>query len=1550
MDRYEAQLRDIASRMPDSEENVSYKSHLMRNRSWFENFYKATGKGGLKAAESAINFVPDLLGAKDRFATFSDYIEDNPESMLFQVVEDTSQLGFGLATTGPIVKGVKALTGLKTSAKQLRDRQLKAAGKRGSKERLGSKAWNIAKEGGLRGGVAEMLAFRGQDEALFIELFFEKNPPWKQAIEEVTAADGWENQPTSELGKRVVQSVENMTGRALFAAEGAFMGALANYLIAGAKVSWRAVRGDTTGGLKKAVEGKDLAGEAAADATEGGKVSAKEAEERELKLAQQEDLANAELSKANDELIEARLNAREGLEESKPVIKDENQRDLNIVPEEADDIIITEATTARGINPEVYTKEPLPKDANLKIQYEPLKGSRTGFEGGVIKVDREAIDAEFSISLKDRDAFTGDNSFNASDIFDDVEDYQRYLIEKEKAKQFYPQLKKETDKGYAKRVERHAINEAKRKGLGHFYKYEFDAPPKMKHLELKESELELLFKKGKASGAKKLIDMLTGKSGVPASPQALLKQMEEVMRLDTAFTDQGMQYFTGRFMKFFIHHYSKNMARVSDADTFAKAVGYLHNPEGMGLDEIMEEHLFDSIDDMAAAHGLSSKEMLHRVLKGRGAAKNIFTGKDHFGKKLNNEEILSNRSKIDERSMKELNVRIMAYRMEQAIGMKRYRDLSKQVANMSIEDLNGTAAGQDLLKKYLLEMEKQNAKIESLQKLRKSSGRVLRAWRDFNDVGMTGIQGSKLLSERGGLKNIKKHAQRTDAIFEAGDNTLDSSAAAGDYLAKSTGFVDIHNEYWLNSILSSTKTQVVNLLSNSLSMYYKPLEGILGTIGKSGLNAAEKSAARKGFTKAFVQTALIHAQVTRVLAKLGLNKIKNLFDEDGYMSGREDIFKSGSGEANSSYQQALGAVAGARKSLRTGEGTLTKGSDIFDTALPEHISGDLLGDNASNLAKNTLDYIGNMVRIPSKLMVGSDELFKQITFRSAAMGRLTADAYELALERGMKPHEIDSKGIADYVGHHFSGMIRASGRRYSARSLKDEARAAYNKKAEAAMKSMTPFEVDKEDFVEDYIKKQQRGFLEDTSNMAMDYAEDVTFTRSLDADLRQLQELGDGSPVNISKTRRSFLQDTQDMVHQHPWMRLLMPFIRTPVNLLKWPLQRMPMVMSPDGKILNKEFDFIKKLHLRYQADMASGDTMRAAAAKGRVNAGWFYWFGFASAAASGTITGAGPSNPRERRNLMATGWRPYSVRVGDKYISYSRLDPFASALGLAADMYEKVADLGQEGDVEDDWMLALMMGGAYSLSNNMADKSYLAGINNVLKALIDPEHEFESLIKRQGSSYIPKIISQWTPITDDNYMKKTYGILEGMTVRVPFANQTVEPMRNYLGEPMEAMYGPTVWASGINPFLVSKAKDDPVLEELANVGYGFGAPSPRIKGSKYLDMRKYHDPDTGRSAFDRYQELIGEIKTGGGKTLRDKLTDLFKHRHYKRASLMAERGLLQFEGTYRDPRVKTIKALMAKWRAAAKVQVLREYPDLLNAVKGFDESIVRQMQEITRL
>lgn len=164
----------------------------------------------------------------------------------------------------------------------------------------------------------------------------------------------------------------------------------------------------------------------------------------------------------------------------------------------------------------------------------------------------------------------------------------------------------------------------------------------------------------------------------------------------------------------------------------------------------------------------------------------------------------------------------------------------------------------------------------------------------------------------------------------------------------------------------------------------------------------------------------------------------------------------------------------------------------------------------------------------------------------------------------------------------------------------------------------------------------------------------------------------------------------------------------------------------------------------------------------------------------------------------------------------------------------------------------------------------------------------------------------------------------------------------------MEAMWTPSVWASGLNPFLISKSKYDRVLEEIASLKYGFGAPTPRIKGDRHLDMRRFHNPDTGRSAFDRYQELIGQVTDKRGRNLRDAMTLIFDSDMYRNASLLHEAGTLEFAGTFRDPRVKMVRGVMARWRAAAKAKTLEEYPELKKAIKAFDTTVFEQLLTIS--
>ena len=1544
LQRYGAQLEARYKGPTDQNQSAEYDQYMLKERGHAENFFQGVGHGGLKAGEAAVNFIPDLLGAKGRWATFSDNITDNKHSAVFQVTSDLTQLGGGLLGAGPLRKGfASAVKGIRSWLPAGAKKVAKKGAKRGALP-LASKAWNIAREGGSRGAIAEMLAFRGGEEHLLIGSFFEKNPDWEAAYEEATSTEGWENEPTVTVAMRLQQSLKNIMGRAAFATEGALLGAAANFLIAGGKAAFRAATKNTDSALLKAAGGLDVSGAAKADATEGLKMT-KAARASAVKEAQ-EDKAFKEVGVAREKLegrfqdtIEE-IGAKERMDA--PVVSVPT-RNTTLVPDSVDDAY-RDITTPDGINKRAYENKTGP-DITREEWEKTLKVDRDGGGGkgkkalrvhimkntpDIVRVDEGLIRRDWEATGRAATDFTHGVNFNARELFDNVGEFERYLIEVEKAKRLFPRMAKETAKDFKLRNNRHAVNEAKRQGWGHFYKYEFDAPHKsLNHLKLTKAERDImLFKEGSGEAGDRLFRMIAGvnKAGkaVKTSPHAILTAAEQVLRMDTAYSDHGMKYFQGRVMSLFLTGLRKNVTRIKDEKTMAEAIGYMYDPKGSDLASILSDTMMDGIEELANSNGMDRRAMMHRLLKGRGNFRHLYgdlteTSVFDFGKKL------------DVASMKEMNVRILAYRLEQAISMKKYRDVTRQIA----ETPEHLLPGSDILKDYIVELERQAARVEGIQKLSQASGRALRAWHDLNDASMSGIALSKEIANFGGLKKLKANAQRNQALFDGADDTLSGTAAAGDALTKSS-FIDMHNEYWINSILSGTKTQMVNTISTGMHMYYKPMEGIIGS-----LNEPE---ARRAMIKTLVHTAMINAQVTRVLGKLGLNKLKRatkLIDEPQYLQNRKDIF-SPEGDPTSRLNQAKGAVAGARKSFRTGEGTLTKGADLFDVVPPQAIGRNSLGEGASEVAKATLDSLGSIIRIPSRLMIGTDELFKQISFRASAMGQLASDGYDVAVRKKLKP---DAAYIAGYIGEHFHGIIRASGAHHNKKNILQEGRNAYKKEVDDAADNLRPFEKTEKEFLDTYSKKHYSALKEKQAGNSMHWAEDVTFTRRLDADLQELKDL------NLSPTSRSsWSQDVQEIVHKHPWMRLIMPFIKTPLNILRWPLQRMsiPGVMSPNGKAIGHEFEWVKKIHLRYQADMATGDPFRMAQASGRIAAGRFYWLGFSTAAASGTITGAGPSNPRERRNLMATGWRPYSVKIGEYYVSYARLDPFSTALGLAADVYEKGEQLMRHGDVDENWAQATMLAGAYSLSNNMADKSYLSGINNVLQALIDPEKEFPKLLKTQITSYIPKIVSQWTPMLDDNHIKKTYGILEGAMGRLPGVSRGIEPLRNYMGEPMEAMWTPSVWASGLNPFLISKSKYDRVLEEIASLKYGFGAPTPRIKGDRHLDMRRFHNPDTGRSAFDRYQELIGQVTDKRGRNLRDAMTLIFDSDMYRNASLLHEAGTLEFAGTFRDPRVKMVRGVMARWRAAAKAKTLEEYPELKKAIKAFDTTVFEQLLTIS--
>lgn len=74
---------------------------------------------------------------------------------------------------------------------------------------------------------------------------------------------------------------------------------------------------------------------------------------------------------------------------------------------------------------------------------------------------------------------------------------------------------------------------------------------------------------------------------------------------------------------------------------------------------------------------------------------------------------------------------------------------------------------------------------------------------------------------------------------------------------------------------------------------------------------------------------------------------------------------------------------------------------------------------------------------------------------------------------------------------------------------------------------------------------------------------------------------------------------------------------------------------------------------------------------------------------------------------LYATGWQPYSVRIGDTWYSYARLEPLGLLLGIAADMKENASNIdeaiadGKVKPAEVDKIASML---TFSVAENLAD------------------------------------------------------------------------------------------------------------------------------------------------------------------------------------------------------------------------------------------------------
>lgn len=550
-----------------------------------------------------------------------------------------------------------------------------------------------------------------------------------------------------------------------------------------------------------------------------------------------------------------------------------------------------------------------------------------------------------------------------------------------------------------------------------------------------------------------------------------------------------------------------------------------------------------------------------------------------------------------------------------------------------------------------------------------------------------------------------------------------------------------------------------------------------------------------------------------------------------------------------------------------------------------------------------------LIRLPSRGLEGMDSFMKQWSGRNRARGVL----FQKLMRGNMHPSQA-ARQVEDMLDKLESKRGDFKAELTAAKEL-----AADSPRDQAAMLGEDPNDPNSllgmsERDLDALILAKQEGLVR---------GQEVTFTHKM---------RDDGTFGKLG----SALQNGLERV---PVAKLMIPFVRTPANLADygWDYsfgaalggiveggRRAANALLPGVNITRSEESL-----LRMQRDLSSSDPMVRSRARTRMAFGVGFGTSVLLAADRITsedegglpfLTGSGPSNPDAQKSLKEAGWQPFSIRIGDSYYSYARLDPIGTVLGAMVDSAEYIRE--NEDDPQGAGVAqAMFTASMVSIANNITAKTYMKGVSDLLEVINDPDNRGEAFLGSIAGSFVPTIVASAEKAIDPE-IQEIRGITDRIMSRIPGLSSRLPVRRNLLGEPMK--YDQSAIGMMISPMRATQVKDDLVRQELARFAYGFTMPTTTRSGVDLLDEE--YDRD-GVAAYDRFTELVGEVKLQG-KDLRQTLRQKFNSQEYQRLS--PDDG---DDGDH-SPRILEINAELRKFRSKAWSQLRKERPEIERALR----------------
>lgn len=315
----------------------------------------------------------------------------------------------------------------------------------------------------------------------------------------------------------------------------------------------------------------------------------------------------------------------------------------------------------------------------------------------------------------------------------------------------------------------------------------------------------------------------------------------------------------------------------------------------------------------------------------------------------------------------------------------------------------------------------------------------------------------------------------------------------------------------------------------------------------------------------------------------------------------------------------------------------------------------------------------------------------------------------------------------------------------------------------------------------------------------------------------------------------------------NPAAALIVPFVKTPLNILKEGVSYIPGLNFVPGMTPTR---ILRGKDGRIRYDAKGNPRTVAYLTKEQKNARAV--MGIAAAATlaqhvySNEITGSYPKDPGKRAAMQAAGIPEYSIKVGDKWIPYGRVEPLATTLGFVADSIKIMQDKLAK-NPKDVTVGKIAAEVTEALSNNLANKTFLQGIAGVVQAMNNPERHGDAFIKGFSSLAVPGAIAQFSKMTDPNQrIAETFG--EAVLNRLPGQRETLPERYNLFGGVAE---NPMQGFAALTGVPIRSAVQTPEQKLVSDLKIDYEMPSKKLKGVELTPEQQ-----------SRYQELSSNMLT----------------------------------------------------------------------------------------